>query len=614
MAEKMTQEEIYQKASKLLNDVPENFEKNFNALLPIFVDTDVAAQYVAEFESRTSMRSKINSYGTFDSSAEFIGDVLEKTELPLHIPSELNILEKSREAKKKTPEQMNGPLRKAVPPSMQSYGSISYQPSQYHSGTLVWPGIAPQSLAKIVADNLAPQLIIGQRVDDVLGYSHLSSQPWKPGWMIEPAWRDSRMTRQMSRDIREAEQFLMNGGYGISNTMERLEKRLYDFPTCLAAITRNTLTFDGIAIWTERDAKDRVTAFKPLSSSNIRLVDPDEGYLGDKRVSTVAVDELGNVAHEFSLRDLFWYVRNPRLDPGIYSYGYSEVEIGINMIRGYTNAMGLNLNRFDKNSTPNGILKVTGAWSQRQLDVLNRLWINMKRGQTKNWVLPVMRMPDEGDIEIMELSTVQGWETVYGDFVNMVLGAFCAVYRFPPSRLGYRTSGMQGDNAAGQQTTKDAVVDKNDTGLPALLMHIENVINEGLISSRWAHLHFRFQGKNPKEDARQYEAKLNAMTYGERRRAAALPDLEDTVKDPTLKKVARIMEMTPGDAAYTGVFQSVLQGHGLAGKEGGQGSASSDNIGSIVQSKKDPADAEKHGHASGIRRETDRDKKISGQD
>src|SRR5262249_32772350 len=150
---------------------------------------------------------------------------------------------------------------------------------------------------------------------------------------------------------------------------------------------------------------------------------------------------------------------------------------------------------------------------QRQLDLINRLMTNMKKGVTKSWVMPVIGLPEGAQLELVDLSRIKGNEAYYKEFLNMLAGALCTLWRFPPRRLGYRISG----GARDAEPLPDAVterVDEDDPGLPPLLTHLECLINEYLIWPRWPHLQFAFTGKTPSEDARQYEALQNSKTWG----------------------------------------------------------------------------------------------------
>lgn len=486
-----------------------------------------------------------------------------------------------------------------APPNMQSFANISYMPEMHNSGVIQWPGVPPTTLAKTVQTNLSPQLIIGMRVADVARYSTLSSKPWKPGWRIELREAKKHPSDIELSEIREAEQFLLNCNIEIQNARSRDAHKFTSLRQFLSMLTRNTLTYDGMAIWTDMDDSGRVKAFKCLNAGNIRLTGP-HGYQGDENKFAVAVDEAGNVLTSFTRENLTWYVRNPRADPEIWGYGLSEIEIGIKLIEGFQNAIDMNAGTFTKNSTPNGMLLVKGTgWVQRHLDVLARMWKNLKSGPTKEWALPVVVVPKDGEVEVLDLTNIKGKEAYYQDWINMAVGAFCTVYRFPPHRLGYRVSGNGPDSELPNQTA-NLRADEEDPGIEELLTHIEIVINEYILWSRYPHLQFTFSGKNPQEDAREYEARVLAMTVNERRALADLPTVEDAAKEyGGNPKIAELVGNAPTDPSLTGIYQAAITA--VMGSKA--------VTGNLMEHKIDPAESEKHGHASGVRRDSAKEKR-----
>ena len=526
----------------------------------------------------------------------------------------------------------------AIPPQAFSYVRAAFMPDPQSKGILQWPGIPPEAIRKVVAENLAPQLIIGQRCDDVLRYAELSSHPWRPGWRIELMEAKAHPSAQDKKDMREAEEFLLNCNIeaGYTNALKRDEARIPDLHRFLPALTRDTYTFDGMAIHTRRDGKGRVTQFSLMPAGNIRLVDPTTGYEGDKSVYAVLVDEANTVVYKFKREELVWYTRNPRTDPFVGPYGYPEPEMAVKLIQGYQNALDLNLDTFNRSAIPNGILQLLGGgWNQKQVDILSRVWNNLKRGVTKAWALPVVAPPKDGKLEILDLQDLKDKDVRYQDFMNMVAAGFCLVYRFPPRRFGYRVSGDGPDAKPLPDKTTEEIADMDDPGLPVLLGHIENVINSYILWSRWPHLKMVFTGKNPKEDAREYEAKKNAQTWKEARAEADLPELADVLKEVmkklkalskakkpakpdagdgaaddagedetdevALQKLIAVMELAPIDPNLSGVYQSIaaaLIGGGDGGGPEGE-----------MKSKKDPARSEAHGHQSGVRRNSAKESK-----
>lgn len=487
------------------------------------------------------------------------------------------------------------------PPKTYTFSRMSMMPDPSDGRIIPWPGISPDALQKIVRENVAPQLIIGMRVDDVMRYSTKAKQPWRPGWIFETV-SASKVTEQDKKDMLAAEMFLENCNDETNAQQARVrdEHQLTDLQRFLSAMVRDTYTYDGIAIWTDADEQGKTRAFKAMPAGYIRLCTP-RGYLDDHEAFAVMIDEGGKIVQTFKRNELIWYVRNTRTDPVAGGYGYSEVEVAVRLIQGFQNAIDLNCDTFSRNAIPNGILLLKGGgWVQRQVDVLSRVWGNLKKGITKAWALPVLATPKDGDVEILDLNDLKGQDVRYDNHMNMMAGAFCTVFRFPVRRLGYRISGKGKDTEMPDDSSTNAV-DDDDPGRKPLLVHIENIVNQYLIAPKWPNLRWVITGKDPKEDARQYEALQNARTWKESRAEAGLPDLTTMVEGDDLKELAKLMEMCPVDPNKAGVFQTLV-GAFFKAKQDDQGDP--DTPGGRMRSKKDPAASEAHGHTSGVRRDS----------
>ena len=499
-------------------------------------------------------------------------------------------------------------VKKALspPPSAFSYARISTMPDYYNRGVIQWPGLPPTSLKKIARENLAPIVIIGMRTDDILRYASLSrrSEPWKPGWSI--TLEDSTMDtdRSIRNDIKEAESFILNCNVENKSYIPREESGYTAFRTFLGALTRDSLTFDGMAIFTDRDNRGRIKAFTALSAQNIRLTAPTSGFDGDKSIFAVGMDEAGNIKDYFTRHDLIWHVRNARPDPDAAGYGYPEIEQSVRLIQGFQNSIDYNIDSFNRSSVPNGMFVFYGSgWVRRTLDYLARLMTNAKRGITKSWTLPFLVAPADGKVEMIDFSRIKGSEAYYQDFINMMIGACCSVFRFPSSRLGYRISGRGPDTVFNLKDTGITAQDEADPGREPLLGHLEHVMDI-IVKSRWPHLKFQFHGKSPKEDAREYEMRMMSMTQDERRKAVGLPSLEKSLskeeqKDEMMVKLMRIMGKAPVDSGQAGIYQNLAVA-AMGGKSGG--SSGGGNPEAMFPGKQDPALSEDHGHMSGVRR------------
>ena len=488
-----------------------------------------------------------------------------------------------------------------VPPSSAPYLNLSYMPDLSNSGVAQIPGIPPESLAKIASENISPQMIIGMRIADVLSYANLSKHAWKRGWRIVQREADKNPSKETRRDIVAAENFIMNCNTELTGS-ERDKRGYTSFRQFLSMLTRGSLIMDGMAVWTDRGDDGKVQAFKALPPGNIRMTLPG-GYMNNPDIFAVAVDQAGTILTTFTREELVWYVRNPRADPDIYGYGLPEIQLAVRLIQAFQNAFDVNADAFSRSHVPNGMLLLKGVgWVQRQLDILTRVWNNMLSGVTKRWSMPALVVPKDGDITVLDLSDIRGKDAYYEILMNLSMGAFCTVFRFPPHRLGYRISGKGGDSELPNQTATDRV-DEEDIGKVELLGHIELMINEYLLSSRFPHLQFEFSGKNSKEDAREYEERQLAMTMRERRANVGLGSLEDAAKeskDDAIIAVGKAMDMAPIDPGVAGIFQALISSQGLTNKGIGQEGR--------IDPKIDPAESELHGGISGVRRDSSQEK------
>ncbi len=534
------------------------------------------------------------------------------------------------------------------PPQQLSYLRASTMPERFSSlAVMQWPGLPPESLRKIVRENIAPQIVLYIRTTDAVRYSVLSDKPWKPGWRIESKIPlDSLSEKDKEHElklIREAEQFILNCNIETTSSEARLRdsQGYTNFTTFLSAIVRDSLTYDGMAVYTDMDKMGRVKAFAAIEAGLIRLVqpavtdgkteiEPDKMAFGNpetwstavgdwgptdslhvfenrdqdiSKIYAVGVDEAGNIKQLFTRDDLIFYVRNPRVDPDIGKYGNPEIFDAMKIIQGYQDTIEMTRTSFTTSSIPNGILKLKGnAWTQRQIDVLQRIWVNLKRGITKSWALPVVNMPMEADMEVLDLQAIKGMEMFYQDWMNVSIGIVCSFYQIPLGRVGYRVSGRGPDTKMPPETLENPVYkDEYDNGKVVLLIHLENMINDYILSTRYPSLRFSFTGKTPSEDSREFEQRILAMTWKEQRKATGLPTLSSLASNDEEEKILSLMEKCPVDPVKVPVFQIAIQSF--------FGQQNMEVNGPPIENHKDPAKLAQHGHEAGVRRDSRSEKK-----
>lgn len=492
-----------------------------------------------------------------------------------------------------------------VPPQAFSYSTMSFMPDPANHGLMQWPGLNAESLRKIAKENVSPQIIIRQRADDIARYADLSTSLTQPGWRI--GMRDGSETPNVEdkKQFKEIEHFLFNCSMdGDRDPRDRDAHLINPFEHFLRGFIDDSLTFDGWGIWTDMD-KSGVNAFANLPAGMIKLAVPTRGVRGNPRHFAALVDETGNPVKPLTRQEFVWRIRNVRQDPSVGSYGWPEIEMAISLIQAFTGGIELNKQTFTNSSIPNGMLVLKGDYfNQEQIDALAREWTNMKRGMSKLWGMPVLAMPEDGEVEVIEFMDLKGHDVRYKDHMNLMMGLCCLMWRFPIRRLGMFVSGNHRDNAPPQDAALE-MQQSDDPGLAPLLSFVENTINPYFVWPRWPKYKFIFTSKSPKEDARQFQERALARTYGEARTDS---DLQDYAKlaGSEHKDLAEIMSLCPTNPVLASVFQALALEKLRAelGTAPGMGAGNPAKPGASMLPQKDPAESQGHGHLGGIRRDS----------
>lgn len=495
-------------------------------------------------------------------------------------------------------------LSKADPPVLTDYSNSINLPTQVSQGVVQWPGFQPSMLQRLARNHLAVHAIIQQRIADIGRYSELSNHPWVPGWRVEMSNGFNNASKSDLVSMREAERFLLNGYLDSSlDARKRDSLRLNSFRHFLESTLRDSLTYAMETIWTDMDDSGKVLKFKAMPSNLVRLC-TDKGYCDDPELFAVMIDENGAVKQAFNRNQLTVLIRNPRLEPDIGGYGFPEIEMAATVVKAITNAFELNATTFTKDAVPQGILRLKGGsnvWPRDILANMQSFWKNLLMGITKKNHCPAVVIPKEGDVDLLDLSNIVGNDIRYESFINLSLGFYCAILGFPIDRIGYYASGKSQDNKKQDAQTDSTIIDNHDPFLEPMLLRIANNITEYLIRPNWPHLQFRFQGSNPREDLRAYEARMLSGTLDEKRALCDMPKLEDIVEGAEQKELAKLMGMCPVDPSLAGVYQAVLQ---IKSTEK-TASEKPPEVGEArMTSKNDPVKSAAHGHASGVRRDS----------
>jgi hypothetical protein len=190
-----------------------------------------------------------------------------------------------------------------------------------------------------------------------------------------------------------------------------------DFKKFLLKLTRDSLELDQACFEVVRNRKGVPAEFYCLDGATIRLADIPPGAESqhdDSIVKYVQVyDEV--VIGEFGNSDMCFGVRNPRSDIRVNGYGYSEIEMLINVITASLWAFEYNRKFFSQGTAAKGILNFKGAVPDQKLDGFRRQWQMTLAGVNNAFRTPMTNVEDLQWIDLaqtnrdMEFSAWMDW-------------------------------------------------------------------------------------------------------------------------------------------------------------------------------------------------------------
>ena len=269
-----------------------------------------------------------------------------------------------------------------------------------------------EPLAAIINTRVRQAVRFARRPDMRRGYVK------QPGFIIEMTHKSDKATPEDRARMEEITQFMLRCGSAAPPVDETPLGYQRSFAAFTAAVIRDSLTFDGVAVrrWKSRMKRPDgqpvvpIVAFAAEDAALIRKV--KRPYVGlhngvavtkeweKQRTNTrlpihhVMETDDGSVVKEFTEFDLAYGIRNPRTDKTANGYGYSEVEQCINAVMFWIAARQSNMSRFDNDTLPRGILSIIGNLTETQFQSFKMQWHQLLAGgPNRRWNNPVYKSP-----------------------------------------------------------------------------------------------------------------------------------------------------------------------------------------------------------------------------
>lgn len=386
-----------------------------------------------------------------------------------------------------------------------------------------------EALREMVAQTPVLNAVIMTRARQVQRFCAPQDGDSGPGFRIVHVDPEHDLSRDEQQSIRLLSRFVTHSGWEF-NPRRRKRMKRDNFATLMGKLVRESLTYDAAAIETEMSSdRGRIEGLYALDGSTIRLCS-DEGYRGDDEVFAVQVIN-GQVVTAYGYDDLVYEPRNPRADVRQAGYGLGETELLIRVVTGFLNAMTYNSKGFDDNSIPQGILHLTGEYSESDLAAFKRYWNAMVRGVNNRWTLPVLTSRTAESKASFERLGIDFNEMHFSKWMTFLVSIICAIYGMSPAEINFDSFTAGSSSPLAGSDTSEKLAASKDSGLRPLLSYFESVLSDYVIAGFSEKYAFRWTGLDDEDPQRRDDLRKTVLTVNEIRAQEGYSPLDGDLGD-----------------------------------------------------------------------------------
>lgn len=326
----------------------------------------------------------------------------------------------------------------------------------------------------------------------------------EPGFQIVMREEEDKPTKADKKRARQLEQWLAHTG-----STRRWGKD--DFATFLEKYGRDSLTYDQGAFEIVDNRKGEPSDFYAFDASTARIADvPLGAELDDDpdRVRFVQVyDEV--VIAEFAAHECCFGIRNPRTGIKLNGYGFSEIEMLLNVVTALLWAFEYNKRFFSQGSVTKGILNFKGSIPDAKLDTFRRHWYQLISGVANAWRTPVT---NSDELQYIDLHS-SNRDMEFGAWMDWLTKVTCAIYQFDPAEINFIYGNSGQNSQMFMAPAEERLKSSKDRGLRPLLRHVASNLNKYLIWRLDENFKVKFTGLDPRDSQQIVDTEKKQVTY-----------------------------------------------------------------------------------------------------
>lgn len=374
--------------------------------------------------------------------------------------------------------------------------------------------------------------IVNTRIEQIQNFLHFSEDEQKEGFTIrrkKGLFKDDEekeLSNEEKRTIENIVKFLERGGW--TDKWENVD----DLQTFVRKITFDSLTLDQIAFEIVRNRNWELNKFRAVDASLIRFldsVDPKQQEALESYRYKGYLPRYCMVWEEMILKNpttkepILYYpwelgfgIRNKSSNIRRNGYGTSELEILVEIITWILWGMQYNGNFFSQGSQPKGFINIKNAnVSNSTLNEFRQAWTQTMRGVQNSHRTPII---NGIDLEWVDLSKTNR-DMEFNEWLKFLVIISCSVYRIDPTELGFQFKDQA--QIFGQDGQKQRLQHSREKGLKPLLIFLQNIITEYLVSELNEDYEFVFTGIEVEDEAAQVQLDKEKIEMG----AVAMQDI-----------------------------------------------------------------------------------------
>lgn len=367
--------------------------------------------------------------------------------------------------------------------------------------------------------------IVNTRIEQIQNFLHFSEDEQKEGFMIrrkKGLFKDQdeeELSEEDKKKIENIVKFLERGGW--TEKWDNVD----DLQTFVRKITFDSLTLDQLAFEIVRNRNWELNKFRAVDASMIRFldsVDPrqresleDYRYKGYLPRYCMVWDEL-ILKNPITKEPILYYpwelgfgIRNKSSNIRRNGYGTSELETLVEIITWILWGMQYNGNFFSQGSQPKGFINVKNAnISNSTLNEFRQAWSQTMKGVQNSHRVPVINGIDLEWIDLQKNNR----DMEFNEWLKFLIIISCAVYRMDPTELGFQFKDQA--QIFGQDGQKQRLQHSREKGLKPLLIFLQNIITEYLVSELNEDFEFVFTGIEVEDEEAQVKLDKDKLEMG----------------------------------------------------------------------------------------------------